>query len=163
MNKIKVAIILLIIAVVAGVSYYFYTYRPYFYTGPDSVPEEEKFARESENVEFVGYVFVQNFMKSAPPQPDSQATQDAYDALSVNAKTKVSSDSISRDLASFMGVQDIPNQGFSIEDLQFEGLEKAKYIVGLNYSGGRVLRSINLIQEDGIWKVDSVNSLEQYP
>jgi len=163
MNKTKVAIILLIVTIIAGVAYYYYKYNPTIYTGPVSVTQEQKLASESENIEFVGYLFIQNFIKSAPPQSDAQAMQDAYAVLSQNAKTQVSTEFISRDLAAFVGVQDVPDQGFSIEDLQIEDTNKAKYIVGLNFSSGRVLKAINLIKEDGQWKVDSIETLEQYP
>lgn len=165
MNITKIGIVLVIVALIAGASYYYYKYKPSvsFYTGPVSEREEVKFNRESENVEFAGYAFIQNYINSASPQSDPQAAQNAFSSLSQAAKTKVSPDSISLDLAAFINIQGVPDQGFSVEDLQFEGLDKAKYIIGLNYSSGRLLRAINLIKENEQWKVDSVDSLSQYP
>jgi hypothetical protein len=116
-----------------------------------------------EQAEAVGYGFILDFIAAAPPNTNQEAQQNAYQALSTNAQTRVSSQAISRDLAAFMGVQDVPDQGASVEDLQIISENQATLIVGLNFSGGRVLRAVDLIVEDSQWKVDSIRPLEQYP
>jgi len=161
--KKTVSLFFVFILFVIGLPYYLIKNKRIETSGTPTPTEQLDNSSTNEQAELTGFNFIQNFINSAPPQSDLKAAKDAYDALSVNAKTKVSPDSISRDLAALVGVQDVPDGGFSVEDLQFEGLEKAKYIIGLNFSGGRVLRSINLIKEEGSWKVDSVDSLEQYP
>lgn len=111
----------------------------------------------------VGFGFIQNFIKSGPPDPDVIAQMNAYNSLSESAKESVSEDSISRELASFVGVQDVPDMGASVEDLQKPTDQTAVLIVGLNYSGGRVLKAIHLVVENGEWKVERVEQLDSYP
>jgi hypothetical protein len=116
-----------------------------------------------EQAETVGYGFILDFIAAAPPNANQEAQQNAYQALSANAQARVSTEAISRDLAAFMGLQDVPDQGASVEDLQIISENQATVIVGLNFSGGRVLRAVDLIVEDSQWKVDSIRPLEQYP
>lgn len=116
-----------------------------------------------EQAELVGFEFMQNFIAQGPPAPDLDARQKAYDALSSNAKASVSQDQLARGLALFVGVQDMPNQGISVEDLQVGG-DQANLIVGMNYSGSsRILKSINMVVENGVWKIDSITTLDEYP
>ena len=116
-----------------------------------------------EEAELVGFQFLQDVIAAAPGSEDDDATQRVYSSLSRNARTVVSEDTVMADMAPFVGIQDVPDQGVSVEDLQVLSATEASLIVGLNYSSGRVLRSINMIVEDGEWKVDSVDSLETYP
>jgi hypothetical protein len=127
-----------------------------------STANEETARPSDEEAENTGFNFILDFIKTAPPESDEQALDRAYEALSQNAKSQVSQVTLSRDLAGFVGVQDVPDGGASVEDLQIEG-ETAILIVGLNYSGGRVLRAVNMVIEDGSWKVDSINPLDEYP
>ena len=130
--------------------------------GEDITPTTDSQIPSDEEAEQVAFTFIQNFIKSAPPEPDATAEQEAYNALSQDAKNDVSEENISRDLAAFIGVQGVPDQGASVEDLQLEG-DKATLFVGLNYSGGRVIGAINMIVENGEWKINSIDVLEQYP
>lgn len=123
-------------------------------------PEYER--PTDEEAELVAFGFIQDFIASAPPDPDAEAANRAYEALSERARLAISQDTISRDLAGFIGVQDVPDQGASVEDLQVSG-DIGTLIVGLNFSGGRTLRAVNVVVENGVWKVDSVKPLEQYP
>jgi hypothetical protein len=111
--------------------------------------------------ELVAFQFVQDFVAIAPPNINQQAEERAYQALSNSASENISRENLSRDLAGFMGVQDVPDQGVSVEDLQRPTADRAVLIVGLDYSGSRVLRGINMIVEDGEWKVDSVEIIEE--
>ena len=88
----------------------------------------------------------------------------AYDMLSTKAKSEISSElpDISSDLALFVGVQDVPDQGFSTEDLQAYEDNTVSVILGLNYSeSGPNYRSVNLVWEDNDWKVDSITAVEK--
>jgi len=121
-----------------------------------TVFESEDYTMPSdEEAETTAYTFMNDFVRSGPPEPDMEAAMRAYDALSAKAKEDVSQETLTRDLALFVGVQDIPDGGLSVEDLRVEG-ETATLVVGMNYSGGRVLKAVNMVVEDGAWKVDRV-------
>lgn len=110
--------------------------------------------------EFRAYTFIQDFVEIAPPESNPEAEERVYAALSGRAKTKISRESLSRDVAVFVGVQDVPDQGVSVEDLQVVDDDNVAVILGLNYSGGRVLKEIRLVVEEDEWKVDSVAEFE---
>jgi hypothetical protein len=115
----------------------------------------------SEQAELVAFGFLQDFVKVAPPETDAEAMTRAYEALSTNAKARVSVDNLSSDLAGFVGVQDVPDMGMSVEDLQILSENESILIAGLNYSGGRILKGVYMIVEDGEWKVEGVVDIQQ--
>lgn len=113
-----------------------------------------------ERAEDVGFQFMQSFSALAPPSPNTIRADFAYNALSRDAMSEVSRQNLANDLMVFIKVQDIPDQGISVEDLQIRDASNVSLIVGLNYTGGgRVLRSVNLIKEANDWRVDSVTRL----
>ena len=114
----------------------------------------------AEEAEEVGFNFMLDFVKIAPPESDLEAQERAYNTLSSNAKENINEDSIVIDLAMFVGVQDVPDQGISVENLEVIDEENVILVLGLNYSGSRAFRALNLIVEDGEWKVDSITSRE---
>lgn len=116
-----------------------------------------------EEAELVGFAFVQDVIKAAPSSDDDAAVTRIYEALSTRARAEVAVDTLTSDIALFMGIQDVPDQGASVEDLVIDSEAEATLIVGLNYSSGRALRAIRLVVEEGEWKVDEVTTLEQYP
>ena len=59
-----------------------------------------------------------------------------------------------------MGVQDVPDQGVSVEDLQVVDDENVVVVLGLNFSGGRVLREVHLVVEENEWRVDDITTPE---
>jgi hypothetical protein len=124
------------------------------------IPKETN-APTDEGAEEVGYAFMIDVVAVAPPSEDAEAAERLYDALSQGARTQVSEDSVARDIARFVGVQDVPDQGVSVEDLQIVSEEEAVLIVRLNYSSGSVLRNIHLIVENGVWKVDRISVFEE--
>lgn len=113
-----------------------------------------------EEAELVGFGFIQDFIALAPGALENpQAVASAYAALSTSARAAISEDSLVNDLAQFVGVQDVPDQGASVEDLQVISDNQAILVVGLNYSGsGRVLRNVHLVVENGEWKVDRIST-----
>ncbi len=122
----------------------------------DEVSEEEERVMHEE-AELTGFGFMQDFLLVAPPDADEEAIERMYAALSTTAKEEVSLETFVQDIPLFIGVQDIPEQGVSVEDLQITGPDTAEFFTGLNYETGRVLRKLELVMEDGEWKVDGVS------
>lgn len=110
--------------------------------------------------EFRAYTFIQDFVEIAPPESNPEAEERVYAALSERAKTEVSRERLSRDMAVFVGVQDVPDQGVSVEDLQVVDDENVVVVLGLNFSGGRVLREVHLVVEENEWRVDDITTPE---
>lgn len=110
----------------------------------------------AESAEEVGFGFIQDFVALAPPSSDPEAAERAYAALSSSAQQEVAPQTISRDMAMFVGVQDVPDMGISVENLVMEDDGTATLVVGLNFSGGPALRRISLVPEGGVWKVDNI-------
>lgn len=110
-----------------------------------------------EQAEYIAFGFIQDFIKVAPPEPDEDATERIMDVLSVRARNEIVRETVSADMARFIGVQDVPDQGASVEDLQITSDTGAYLTVGLNYSGGRIERNVHLVVENGAWKVDRVS------
>jgi hypothetical protein len=119
--------------------------------------DEVTYTRPSdESAEITAFSFMQDFIKTAPPVSDEEASNRVYNSLSTSAKARVNRETLGSSLAGFVGVQDVPDQGVSVEDLQVTE-NTATLIVGMNYSGGRTLKAVHLVIEKGIWKVDSVS------
>ena len=116
---------------------------------------------EDEEAERVGFQFILDFIEVGPPSMDQAAAERAYQSLSSNAQASVNQETLSRDLAMFVGVQDMPDEGVSVENLVLAEDGSAILTVGLNYSGGRALRAITLIKENNEWKVDAVSLVEE--
>ncbi len=134
----------------------------WWYMSNDTAPEVAPVVAPSdEQAELVAFGFLQDFVKVAPPEPDAEAMTRAYGALSTNAKARVSVDNLSSDLAGFVGVQDVPDMGVSVEDLQILSENESILIAGLNYSGGRILKGVYMIVEDGEWKVEGVVDIQE--
>lgn len=150
MNK---TILLIIIIVLAGLGIWWLS---------STKAPEVVLTPSHQEAELVGFNFMLDFIAIAPPESDFEAMERIYDNLSVSARQQISGEMFSRDLALFVGVQDVPDQGVSVEDFQVINDSKVALIVGLNYSGGRVLRKINLIIEEESWKVDSVVEYDKY-
>jgi hypothetical protein len=110
-----------------------------------------------EEAEQVGYQFMLDVVAAAPSNSDEEAAQRIFETLSSSAREGKSVDTIASDMALFVGIQDVPDEGVSVEDLQIKSPTEAVLTLGLNYSGGRVLRDIHLVVEDMMWKVDSVS------
>ena len=115
---------------------------------------------DHEMAEFRAYSFMQDFVEVGPPEPNPEAEARVYAALSKRAKTEVSRERLSRDIAAFVGVQDVPDQGVSVEDLQVVDDENVVVVLGLNFSGGRVLREVHLVVEENEWRVDDITTPE---
>lgn len=111
-----------------------------------------------EDAEIVGLQFMQDVVAIAPPLSDVEAETRLYGSLSSTAREQVARETLVRDIASFVGIQDVPDQGVSVEDLEMVGSYSATLTLGLNYTSGRVLRVVHLVVEDAVWKVREVTT-----
>jgi len=145
MNK---GILVVIILVLVGLGVW-------FLTSPKAT--EVKLTSSHQAAELVGYNFMLDFIAMAPGNDDIEAAERVYQSLSQNARQIVSQEKLLVDLAQFIGVQDVPDQGVSVEDLQVIDEKNVNLILGLNYSGGITMRLVGLVVEDGLWKVDQVS------
>jgi uncharacterized protein YxeA len=123
---------------------------------PEEVSDLEETATNHEKAELIGYNFMLDFIKIAPLNYDSEAEENIYNTLSKNAKKEILKETIASDLVGFIGVQDIPDQGISIEDLQIIDTNNTILVVALNYSGERIIRNIHIVLEDNEWKIDKI-------
>lgn len=145
MNKLLTSIILILL-ILGGV---------WWFMSKEEVPASVAMPEVGE-AEVVGLNFMQDFVKISPPSSDEEAKDRVYNSLSTSAKQFVSRENIVADMAQFVGVQDVPDQGVSVEDMQVMEDNSVILILGLNYSSGRVLKAVNLVNEEGAWKVGVV-------
>lgn len=107
---------------------------------PDARPNDEE-------AELTAFGFMLNFAE--------EDFESAYELLSENAREEVSIQNLENDLLVFVGVEDVPEMGVSVEDLQVSD-EEAYLVVGMNYADDRPIKRVNLVVENGEWKVESV-------
>lgn len=102
-------------------------------------------------------IFCENFFKG-PPALNDVGVMRALDLLSQRAIKSISTigPSPSAALTYFAGVQDIPNQGFTIDEVSKEG-DKATVKTTWKYSSGSVKKVFSLVKENGSWKIDFIN------
>lgn len=113
-----------------------------------------------EEAETTAFTFILDFIAIAPPKSDAAASDRIMTVLSANASTQIDRETLFNDLTQFIGVQDAPDQGASVEDLQIVSDAEAYLVVGLNFSGGRTERNVHLVVENGMWKVDRMSTPE---
>ncbi len=156
----KIFYLLIPLLAVAALFFWWRTARP-----AEPVPPGPQVDLSDESAELTGRRFVELFIASAPPEGSRTSALQAKSMLSKQLMAEAPADpaAIPGYLAGLMGVQDVPDQGVSTEDLQIvEKGRSATLIVGLNYSGtGQVIRNIHLVGEGGVWKVDGVSPGER--
>ena len=116
-----------------------------------------------ESAELTAFGFMQDLLAAAPGEGDGEAEGRLYEALSQEARAQVDRETLLQDIALFVGIQGIPEQGVSVENLEVQSDTESTLIVGLNFSNGRELRAIDMVVEDGEWKVHGVRVLDMYP
>ncbi len=165
MNKNTVIIIALVVVLGIG--------GLIFMTGNNSqeLPEDEltpQFSGElvedeieiTGNPETVVALFMDNFIETAPPESDIEALNNALDLISDEAKMQFGDEPTSGDLAMFVGVQDIPDNGYQVSGVSFnqDGDQgTANVEVTLNYSGGESVKTFDLIKVNNNWVIDKIN------
>lgn len=122
---------------------------------PPAEPVVEQNAPDSQAV-LVVKTFCDNFFKG-PPAINEQGVMAALDLLSQKAKQSMTviGPSPSAALASFAGVQNVPDQGYTIDGIS-EGAEKATIKTTWKYSSGLVNKTFDLEKENGNWKINSI-------
>lgn len=117
---------------------------------------DEGVVLDAESAEMTAFMFMQDVMVLLSGTDDPLVVQRLYGSLSKEAKMRTSLETISLDIATFSGIERVPEQGISVEDLEIGGEAKVTLVVGLNYASGRTLRAVHLVAEEGRWKVDSI-------
>lgn len=115
-------------------------------------------ALSDEMAEIVGLRFMQDVVAAAPLSSDIRVRERLYNSLSRTAREQVDEETLVRDITSFVSIQDVPDQGVRVEDLEIVSPETATLTLGLNYSSGQVFRAVHLIVEDGVWKIQRVST-----
>ena len=114
--------------------------------------------------EDTAFDFVIDVLAAAPGESSAPAAaQRAYAALSSRAQAQMSSDTLMADMAAFVGIQEIPEHGVSVQEFEATGSTTASLVVALNYTNTQAIRSINLVFEAGEWRVDSIDNLGTQP
>jgi len=100
--------------------------------------------------------FCENFFQG-PPALNEAGVIRALSLLSQKATNSISTigPSPSAALASFAGVQDVPDQGYTIDEISEEA-EKATIKTTWKYSSGPVSKTFDLEKENGSWKINSI-------
>ena len=124
--------------------------------GEEVVTENGEQPSDKELAESVGKIFINDLLAIAPPSDDDEAKERMLESLSQSALEKIDTETFSRDMALFAGIQDIPDQGVEFEEIDMKSDSSATLVVELKYSGGSAYRDVHLTIEDGEWKVDSI-------
>ncbi len=155
-----IAILILVIFIAGGVIYFIGGNQPEVVLpqpGSQEITIEKNVG--DENPENVVELFLFNFIETAPPESDQQALDIAVSLLSEEAKVQVGEEPTSGDLGMFVGVQDIPDQGYEISDISFtDDIDNgfADVEVTFKYSGENVIRNFELSKVDGNWLIDNI-------
>jgi hypothetical protein len=114
-------------------------------------------------------VFLKSFIASAPPATDLDALPTALSLVSDRVRLEMPTEPNSGDLARFVGLQDVPDNGYEIgEVVAFDNAEigvedeMAEVEVIFNFSGGDAPRFFQLVRVNNSWKVDAVNPETQF-
>ncbi|OGD62473.1 hypothetical protein A2160_00105 [Candidatus Beckwithbacteria bacterium RBG_13_42_9] len=102
--------------------------------------------------------FMDNFIKGFPPNLNEGAIMAALNLLSTRARASISQigPSPSAALASFVGIQNAPDQGYTIDQI-FEDKGTATVETTWKYGSGNVQKTFSLVFEDNRWKIDSIS------
>lgn len=130
-----------------------------FFSGKESMEKHE--VDDVQKANEVAVNFINDFLLTAPPSNDLGAKERALEYLSKRAFNNLDMEKLSRDLALFVGVQDIPDQGVDFKKVVIEDDGSASLVVEFKYSGVSTHRNIHLIKEDGEWKIDAVSTKDQ--
>jgi hypothetical protein len=107
--------------------------------------------------------FLTNFILSGPPSANEEAVENAASLLSEGAKMGMEDEPTSGDLARFVGVQDLPDNGYEIGNVVYKDNVAADVEDGLaevevtfKYSGGDVVKTFLLSMVEESWQIDGV-------
>jgi hypothetical protein len=157
---------LLIVAIVTTVVYFFFQ-KPVLAPTPEQTPlpgSQLLVPGEPLAAEMTGLTFMDRVLAYSDTQ-DLKTAEDILQLLSPELRTQFSESSLDlqADLLALFNISAWPDQGFSVEDLQFQETT-ASLIFGLNYSStSRVLREVALAHTQDGWKVTAVEIRTTYP
>ena len=100
--------------------------------------------------------FCDNFFKG-PPAINEQGVVIALGLLSQKARDSITDPgpSPSATLVKFLGVYDVPENGYTIDEI-LEGADKSTIKTTWKYSNGSVTKTFELGKGNGSWKIDSI-------
>ncbi len=126
----------------------------------------EEISSEDRRVVMVVRSFLDNFVRSSPPEPNANSLSVAVSLLSEGAKKGMEANPTSGDLAQLLGVQDVL-QGYEIGEIKYKrnaasGIEDglAEASVVLEYSGGDAKRLFLLSKIEDNWQIDGIKPEE---
>ena len=99
--------------------------------------------------------FLEDADASAPPGADGAALNRAGDRLTARSRDRAQDPA---GLARFLGVQDLPDEGVTIEETEEDG-DLAVVRARLQYSGGDTVREFHLQRDQDRWRIDWVNAM----
>lgn len=156
-NIILAIILTVIIAIIIGVLWQIMN-TPQI----QETPQKEEFQEiipSSEEAEFIGHDFMLQFLK-LENEEDTKATEMIFFYLSKPAKEKIDKSNFKESINQFLKVSKIPKQGINIEDLQIKDFHNTSVIIELNFSEKSKMRKLDLIVENGEWKINEVTEYE---
>ncbi|MBW6442110.1 hypothetical protein K0B04_04395, partial [Patescibacteria group bacterium] len=157
MEKQNKYIIFFVIAVLIVLGFLIYRANQTAVLEEEVVTEDIVTVERASPVE-VASMFFDNFVLTAPPNMDENALGNALLYLSEEALstlTQTEGQYTSGSLAQFVGVQDIPDVGYSASELTTIE-DSAQVLMTMDYTSGTVLKLFRLSLIDGEWKIDSV-------
>ncbi len=122
---------------------------------------DEVFKPDLEQAELTAFGFIQMVIDDGLTNGNN--TEKIHTSLSTKARMEVTKDELFNDILVFLQIQEIPEYGASVQNLEVHSINEATLVVGLNYKTGPILRAINMVVESSEWKIDSVDVLDEYP
>jgi len=103
-------------------------------------------------------IFIDSYIKQAPPTFDDGAVITALDLLSNKAEQSIErvGPSPNAALSTFAGFPEIPDKGYTI-DAVYEDKGTAEVQTTWNWTAGSSKKVFHLVFEEGSWKIDSIN------
>ena len=130
-----------------------------------STKVQENLSNEAAREEVIKQ-FMEEFLKTAPPEPDEQALENAINLFTEEAKEGIPTIDGKYHLGMLLGVRDLPDNGYEISDtlLRPDPVTEqpgmlANVGVILKYSSGQqTVRVFNLVKVNEGWKIEGVGS-----
>lgn len=122
-----------------------------FYLGIERVPSDEE-------AEVVVLDFMNSFYSIQHIRNKQYLINRMYSRLSKDARKKISIENFITDAALFMGIESLTDTGISIKEINRISMYTVVVGMEMEYSGGRIIRRVELIVEDREWRIDRVIS-----
>ena len=103
-------------------------------------------------------IFIDSYIKQAPPTFDDRAVITALDLLSKKAQQSIErvGPSPNAALSTFAGFPEVPDKGYTI-DAVYEDKGTAEVQTTWNWTAGSSKKVFHLVFEEDSWKIDSIN------